>query len=238
MSNDLQTSPPSNDLAAMLSLPPLVASWLARLRRASTGAMTISDPRLEQYRTLIAKRAESLGRSLEDFDADMSTAAVLAVITPYALAASNEEAANAKMIGYAQAIEGCPHWAVEEACRRWNQNRVPAEYNIHFPPKPAEIRKIADGIVATVQVRKIMLERLASAEVVEAKTVASDPIFAERASEELKALAARLGSTVDPIARMEPIAPASTPHGERVVADLKRRAAERRDDDDLPPPVS
>ena len=214
MANDLQTSSPVSlpavdlrDPSSLLLLPPWLATQIASVSDLGKGR-TILDPVTKAIvgqvatipksqmpngaqRQAIAERIEDLEQAARPGPTNRIIAILGELVAEHATARMDEDTADIKIGAYRDAVEDLPAWSVREAVRRWRRGDVAGTdpRDLDFAPKPARLRRLAEGIAATASGQAIRLRRILIAEPEEA---ASDAVMAknqERFADVLKMLA-------------------------------------------------
>lgn len=99
------------------------------------------------------------------------------LVAEYATARLDADTADIKIGAYRDAVEDLPAWAVREAIRRWRRGDVSGDTrDLDFAPKPARLRRLAEGIAATASGQAIRLRRILAAE-------AEEPVSEAQAAE-------------------------------------------------------
>jgi hypothetical protein len=95
-------------------------------------------------------------------------AEMLLIVTKLMLAlpsqTANLAAAEARGEAFLASLDDLPTWTVAAAARRWYRGEAGEQYNYHWCPGPAELRKIASGEMWRISDRVHYLRRLLQAE--------------------------------------------------------------------------
>lgn len=200
MANDLQTSSPAalptvdlRDPSSLLLLPPWLATQIASVSDLGAGR-TILDPVTKAIvgqvatipksrmptgaqRAAIAQRIEDLEQAARPGPTNRIIAILGELVAEYATARLDADTADIKIGAYRDAVEDLPAWAVREAIRRWRRGDVSGDTrDLDFAPKPARLRRLAEGIAATASGQAIRLRRILAAE-------AEEPVSEAQAAE-------------------------------------------------------
>lgn len=214
MGRELQTSSPvalpAVDLrepASLLLLPQWLATQVARVSDLGYGR-TIVDPVTKAVvgqvatipksqmptgpqRLAIAQRIEELQAASRPGPTPRLIGILAELVAEYATARLDEDTADIKITAYRDAVEDLPAWAVREAIRRWRRGDVSGDTrDLDFAPKPARLRRIAQGIAATATGQAIRLQRILDAEAEEPISEAEREANAKRADDLAKQIAA------------------------------------------------
>lgn len=214
MANDLQTSSPAalpaldlRDPQSLLLVPQWLASQIKEVSDLGKGR-TILDEKtgaiIGQVATIpkslmptgaqraaIAQRIEDLEQAARPGPWNRTLLILGELVTEHASARLDEDTAAIKIDAYRDAVEDLPAWAIREAVRRWRRGDVSGAdpRDLDFAPKPARLRRLAEGIAATASGQAIRLRRILAAEPEEP---VSDAVMAknqERFADVLKMLA-------------------------------------------------
>ena len=221
MAQDLQraspVSLPAVDLrepASLLLLPQWLATQVARVSDLGYGR-TIVDPVTKAVvgqvatipksqmptgaqRLAIAQRIEELQAACRPGPTPRLIGILAELVAEYATARLDEDTADIKITAYRDAVEDLPAWAVREAIRRWRRGEVSGDTrDLDFAPKPARLRRIAQGIAATATGQAIRLQRILEAEAEEPVSDAARAENAERADALVRQLSAPAGGPDD-----------------------------------------
>ncbi len=173
-------------LERMPSLPVWVASRIDSLKveiqfEKKTGKWR-ETPTLPVSLILTVAKREELGRHVADLHAlcrqtpenePRAQAEMLVLLTKMMMvlpsSTQNEFSAEARGEAYMESLADMPAWAVRAAIRRWNRGdagKTPngEEYDYHWCPAPAELRRICWAEMSRIRGRAELLEKLLRAE--------------------------------------------------------------------------
>ena len=213
MAQDLQTSSraglPAVDLrqpSSLLLLPEWLAQQVGAVSDLGAGR-TIIDPDTKAIvgqvatipkslmptgaqRAAIARRIEELDYASQPGPENAVISIIGDLILEYAPSRPDEAVIAAKTDGYLDAVEDLPAWAIREAIRRWRRGECDASaHDLEFAPKPARLKRIAEGIATVASGQASRLRRILAAEPSEPVSEALMAKNQERFAEVLKMLA-------------------------------------------------
>lgn len=95
-----------------------------------------------------------------------ATLAILAeLVNEHAPSRLDDDTADIKIGAYLDAVGDLPAWTIREAIRRWRRGDVSGDrQDLNFAPKPARLRRIADGIRQVAVGQAVRLQRILDAE--------------------------------------------------------------------------
>ena len=154
--------------AALLAPTSAEPAWL---RRSLNGLTADFRPRIPQavaptaeQRERISARATRLSSNLAPAGVDVIGALVARLQAAFPSASLDAATAEANAESYLIALEGVPAFALDEACRRILQRKVPG-LNAKFMPTAPELRALVDELSLPARWHLKELRRLLDAEV-------------------------------------------------------------------------
>lgn len=154
--------------AALLAPTSAEPEWL---RRSLSGLTADFRPKIPQavapnpeQRAKISARVDRLSLSLAPAGVDLVGVMVARLQAAFPSAGLDPATAEANAESYLIALEGVPAFALDEACRRILQRKVPS-LNAKFMPTAPELRALVDEISLPARWHLKELQRLLSAEV-------------------------------------------------------------------------
>lgn len=144
------------------------------------------------------------------------------LVNEHAPSRLDDDTADIKIGAYLDAVGDLPAWTIREAVRRWRRGDVSGDRkDLDFAPKPARLRRIAEGIRMVASGQAMRLQRILDAEPEDAPS-----------EEQLKANAERMAGLLAKLNDREPEPPAPVDQAARAAAnahlsELEARRAKR-----------
>lgn len=124
-----------------------------------------------------------------------TTLTILAeLVNEHAPSRLDDDTADIKIGAYLDAVGDLPAWTIREAVRRWRRGDVSGDRkDLDFAPKPARLRRIAEGIRMVASGQAMRLQRILDAEPEDAPS-----------EEQLRANAERMAGLLANLSKREP----------------------------------
>lgn len=206
--------------------PPWLVSRLNEVSRWDRRPQIPTDMALtDQMRALISGRIEALERLVQPATERERTGIAAALLAFYSTSKEDEISVRAKLSVWVQTLEGLPHWALQEAVRRWHAGRLKADTS--FCPSPAEILRAAELVVGGVRGQVVTMRRLLAAEPI--RPISDDE--RERVADKLRAFAEEMRGVGETLTRRTAAPPLQPGGGDGDTGLGTDRADQHLDDD-------
>jgi hypothetical protein len=170
-------------------------------------------------RAAIMQRIEELHEAARPGPMKTTLTILGELVNEHAPSRLDDDTADIKIGAYLDAVGDLPAWTIREAVRRWRRGDVSGDpQDLNFAPKPARLRRIADGIRMVAAGQAMRLQRVLDAEPED-----------ERDAEELRKNSERMQALLaDLTSREDGETPAGTAHADRLRAQSDLRDARER----------